>query len=279
MLRKIAVAAASKPAVEIKQEGDTFYIRTSTSVRTTEINFKVGDEFEEQTVDGRPCKVGAAKESLGAWRPSPSLSECHCPVSSWIPPSIADGESPSVAVAGRKGAPPLPLSPRRPCSGPRSPGPPPLAEPGEMGEREQNGLRAEAFEGGGPQDLLGQRADQRWGADPGKPRLPSAKRGPIAFRESLGHSRCRGSRKVTVGLLTSCWARWGRTELALSHAAPSCKGQRCPFCVEQWTCMERPQQGAFLAGEEAVAWTPGALLQPSLLLCLGILEPGPACWS
>lgn len=57
MLRKIAVAAASKPAVEIKQDGESFYIKTSTTVRTTEINFKVGEEFEEQTVDGRPCKV------------------------------------------------------------------------------------------------------------------------------------------------------------------------------------------------------------------------------
>lgn len=58
MMRKIAVAAASKPAVEIKQENDdTFYIKTSTTVRTTEINFKIGEEFEEQTVDGRPCKV------------------------------------------------------------------------------------------------------------------------------------------------------------------------------------------------------------------------------
>uniref|UniRef100_A0A452RDV9 Cellular retinoic acid binding protein 2 n=1 Tax=Ursus americanus TaxID=9643 RepID=A0A452RDV9_URSAM len=65
MLRKIAVAAASKPAVEIKQEGDTFYIKTSTTVRTTEIHFKIGEEFEEQTVDGRPCKV------------SPSGSQCH----------------------------------------------------------------------------------------------------------------------------------------------------------------------------------------------------------
>ena len=26
-------------------------------MRTTEINFKIGEEFEEQTVDGRPCKV------------------------------------------------------------------------------------------------------------------------------------------------------------------------------------------------------------------------------
>lgn len=57
MLRKIAVAAASKPAVEIKQDGETFYIKTSTTVRTTEIHFKIGEEFEEQTVDGRPCKV------------------------------------------------------------------------------------------------------------------------------------------------------------------------------------------------------------------------------
>lgn len=57
MLRKIAVAAASKPTVEIKQEGDSFYIKTSTTVRTTEINFKIGEEFEEQTVDGRACKV------------------------------------------------------------------------------------------------------------------------------------------------------------------------------------------------------------------------------
>lgn len=64
MLRKIAVAAASKPAVEIKQDGDTFYIKTSTTVRTTEINFKIGEEFEEQTVDGRPCKVRVGKGTL-----------------------------------------------------------------------------------------------------------------------------------------------------------------------------------------------------------------------
>ncbi|NWR12113.1 RABP2 protein, partial [Paradoxornis webbianus] len=57
MLRKIAVAAAAKPAVEIRQDGESFYIRTSTPVRTTEIRFRVGEEFEEQTVDGRPCKV------------------------------------------------------------------------------------------------------------------------------------------------------------------------------------------------------------------------------
>lgn len=57
MLRKVAVAAASKPHVEIRQNGEHFYIKTSTTVRTTEINFLIGEEFNEETVDGRKCKV------------------------------------------------------------------------------------------------------------------------------------------------------------------------------------------------------------------------------
>lgn len=57
MLRKVAVAAASKPHVVIKQNGDHFYINTSTTVRTTEISFVIGEEFKEETVDGRKCKV------------------------------------------------------------------------------------------------------------------------------------------------------------------------------------------------------------------------------
>ncbi|XP_043843545.1 cellular retinoic acid-binding protein 1 [Dromiciops gliroides] len=61
MLRKVAVAAASKPHVEIRQDGDQFYIKTATTVRTTEINFKVGEGFDEETVDGRKCR------SLPTW--------------------------------------------------------------------------------------------------------------------------------------------------------------------------------------------------------------------
>lgn len=57
MLRKVAGAAASNPQVEIRQDGEQFYIKTSTSVRTTEINFHIGEEFNEETVDGRKCKV------------------------------------------------------------------------------------------------------------------------------------------------------------------------------------------------------------------------------
>lgn len=61
MLRKVAVAAASNPHVEIRQDGDKFYIKTSTTVRTTEINFNIGEEYDEETVDGRKCK------SLTTW--------------------------------------------------------------------------------------------------------------------------------------------------------------------------------------------------------------------
>lgn len=54
-LRKIAVAAASRPSVEIEQQGETLSIQTSTSVRTTHVSFTVGQIFNETTVDGRPC--------------------------------------------------------------------------------------------------------------------------------------------------------------------------------------------------------------------------------
>lgn len=68
MLRKMAVAAASKPHVEIQQKGEHFHIKTSTSLRTTEIDFTIGEEFDEETVDGRKCKV-----TVGERRPISSV--------------------------------------------------------------------------------------------------------------------------------------------------------------------------------------------------------------
>ncbi|RXN05289.1 cellular retinoic acid-binding 1 [Labeo rohita] len=70
MLRKVAGAAAAKPHVEIRQDGEQFYIKTSTSVRTTEINFRIGEEFDEETVDGRKCKILTeffGLQSLATW--------------------------------------------------------------------------------------------------------------------------------------------------------------------------------------------------------------------
>lgn len=80
MLRKVAVAAASKPHVEIRQDGDQFYIKTSTTVRTTEINFKVGEGFEEETVDGRKCRVRPQRQHLLLGYPFQPLTRfrvCH----------------------------------------------------------------------------------------------------------------------------------------------------------------------------------------------------------
>ncbi|CAJ0964537.1 unnamed protein product [Ranitomeya imitator] len=71
MLRKVAVAAASKPHVEIRQNGDRFYIKTSTTVRTTEIQFTVGEEYDEETVDGRKCKVDSRLKYCTRSRLSP----------------------------------------------------------------------------------------------------------------------------------------------------------------------------------------------------------------
>ncbi|XP_068963675.1 cellular retinoic acid-binding protein 2 isoform X1 [Petaurus breviceps papuanus] len=92
MLRKIAVAAASKPAVEIKQDGESFYIKTFTTVRTTEINFKIGEEFEEQTVDGRPCKSLVKWENQNKMVCEQRLLKGEGPKTSWSRELTNDGE-------------------------------------------------------------------------------------------------------------------------------------------------------------------------------------------
>ncbi|KAM6234250.1 LOW QUALITY PROTEIN: cellular retinoic acid-binding protein 2 [Porphyrio hochstetteri] len=92
MLRKIAVAAASKPAVEIKQDGESFFIRTGTAVRTTEISFRVGEEFEEQTVDGRPCKSLARWESENKLVCEQRLLKGDGPKTGWSREMTNDGE-------------------------------------------------------------------------------------------------------------------------------------------------------------------------------------------
>ncbi|KAE8588328.1 hypothetical protein XENTR_v10022464 [Xenopus tropicalis] len=92
MLRKIAVAAASKPAVEIKQDGEVFYIKTSTTVRTTEISFKIGEEFDEQTVDGRPCKSLAKWVSENKMACEQRLLKGDGPKTAWTRELTNDGE-------------------------------------------------------------------------------------------------------------------------------------------------------------------------------------------
>jgi cellular retinoic acid-binding protein 2 len=49
--------AASTPVVEISCKDDTWTIKTSTLIRTTELNFKVGEEYNEVMPSGDTLKV------------------------------------------------------------------------------------------------------------------------------------------------------------------------------------------------------------------------------
>ncbi|XP_043933760.1 cellular retinoic acid-binding protein 1 [Protopterus annectens] len=91
MLRKVAVAAASKPHVEIRQDGDQFYIKTWTTVRTTEINFKIGEEFQEETVDGRKCRSLAVWETENKMYCKQTLIDGDGPKTYWSR-ELKDGE-------------------------------------------------------------------------------------------------------------------------------------------------------------------------------------------
>jgi hypothetical protein len=50
--------AASTPVVEISCTDETWTIKTSTLIRTTVLNFKVGEEYEEVMPSGEILKVG-----------------------------------------------------------------------------------------------------------------------------------------------------------------------------------------------------------------------------
>lgn len=51
------VGNVTKPTVIISQDGDKVVIRTQSTFKNTEISFKLGEEFDEATVDDRNCKV------------------------------------------------------------------------------------------------------------------------------------------------------------------------------------------------------------------------------
>ncbi|XP_067111999.1 cellular retinoic acid-binding protein 2-like [Osmerus mordax] len=91
-LRKIAVAAASRPAVEISQQEATLSIQTSTSVRTTHISFTVGQSFSESTVDGRPCTSFPQWETDSKISCEQTLQKGEGPKTAWTRELTNDGE-------------------------------------------------------------------------------------------------------------------------------------------------------------------------------------------
>merc|ERR1711890_148592 len=55
ILRKAAMA--STPVMTITESGGKWNMITKTTVKSIEINFELGKEFEEDTTDGRHCKT------------------------------------------------------------------------------------------------------------------------------------------------------------------------------------------------------------------------------
>ncbi|XP_065354721.1 probable fatty acid-binding protein [Calliphora vicina] len=54
VLRKMGNSVT--PTVELKKEGDLFTFTTSSTFKTSTISFKLGEEFDEETLDGRKVK-------------------------------------------------------------------------------------------------------------------------------------------------------------------------------------------------------------------------------
>merc|ERR1712018_1109062 len=55
MLRKAAMA--STPVMTITNDGGNWTMVTKTTMKSVELKFKLGEEFDEETTDGRKCKT------------------------------------------------------------------------------------------------------------------------------------------------------------------------------------------------------------------------------
>uniref|UniRef100_A0A4W5RA81 Cellular retinoic acid binding protein 2, b n=1 Tax=Hucho hucho TaxID=62062 RepID=A0A4W5RA81_9TELE len=83
---------ASRPAVEITQQGESLSIQTSTSVRTTHVSFTVGQSFNEDTVDGRPCTSTPRWETDSKISCEQTLQKGEGPKTAWTREVTNDGE-------------------------------------------------------------------------------------------------------------------------------------------------------------------------------------------
>ncbi|XP_059206339.1 cellular retinoic acid-binding protein 2b [Centropristis striata] len=99
-LRKIAATAAASPAVEITQQDESLSIKTSTSVRTTNVSFTVGQSFNEATVDGRPCTSFPKWETDSKISCEQTLQKGDGPKTSWTRELTNDGELILTMTAG-----------------------------------------------------------------------------------------------------------------------------------------------------------------------------------
>ncbi|KAH8358464.1 hypothetical protein KR093_000426, partial [Drosophila rubida] len=54
VLRKMGNSVS--PTVEVTKDGDTYTLTTTSTFKTSAISFKLGEEFDEETLDGRKVK-------------------------------------------------------------------------------------------------------------------------------------------------------------------------------------------------------------------------------
>jgi len=54
---KRGAAATAKPTIEISESKGVYTLKTLSFFKNTEIKFKLGEEFDEETADGRRAKV------------------------------------------------------------------------------------------------------------------------------------------------------------------------------------------------------------------------------
>lgn len=57
------MGAVTKPTTIISLDGDKVVLKTSSTFKSTEISFKLGEEFDETTADSRKVKVRDGKSS------------------------------------------------------------------------------------------------------------------------------------------------------------------------------------------------------------------------
>jgi len=68
VMRNMAAAATPKAFITKDAATDEWTVKTSTTFKTTEIKFKLGEEFKEETADGRKCLSTITKEGDNKWK-------------------------------------------------------------------------------------------------------------------------------------------------------------------------------------------------------------------
>lgn len=68
VMRNMAAAATPKAYITKDPASEEWTVKTSTTFKTTEIKFKLGEEFKEETADGRKCLSTITQEGDNKWK-------------------------------------------------------------------------------------------------------------------------------------------------------------------------------------------------------------------